>query len=83
VLYGENFDDISGIVEADAVVADPESELWRLDALKTFYIAFAAGDHAGHGVQDAECCGLLDGAELSLGPVVPDNFLGHGYWPAP
>jgi hypothetical protein len=83
VFYGENFDGIAGIVEADAVVADTEAELWRVDSLKTFYIAFAAGNHASHGVQDAESCGLLDGAELGLGPVVPDNFLKHGYWPAP
>jgi hypothetical protein len=41
VFYGEDQDGVSEIVKADAVVAGAEAELWRLDVLESFDIAFA------------------------------------------
>lgn len=44
VFYGEHQDGIAEIVEADAIVADPKSNLWWIDVLKALHIAFACGD---------------------------------------
>ena len=82
VFYREHFDGISEVVEAEAVVADSEPELWRVDVLKAFYVAFAGGEEAGQSVQDAEGGDLIDGAELGLGLVCPDDLPAHGYRPA-
>ena len=75
--YGEDFDGIVEVTEADAVVADTETELWRLDVLESFNVALAREDRAGQGVKDAESRGLLDGAEFGLGAILPNDFLGH------
>jgi hypothetical protein len=70
-------------VETEAVVADAEPELWRDDVLEALHVAFASGEITGHGVQDAEGCNLIDGAEVGLALVSPGDLLGHDYWPAP
>ena len=43
------------VIEADAVVADAEAQLGRLDVLKALYVAFAGGEIAGQ--RRAECAG--------------------------
>ena len=78
---GENLDGVAEVVEADAVVADAEAELRRIDVLKPLYVAFAGTDEACQSVEDAEGGGLVDGAETGLGLVCPDDLLGHRYWP--
>jgi hypothetical protein len=42
VLYGEDFDGVAKVMEADAIVADTETELWRFDVMEPLDIAFAA-----------------------------------------
>lgn len=64
VFYGEDQDGISEIVEADAVVADAEAELWWFDVLESLDIAFAGGEITSHDMQDAERGGLVDSAEV-------------------
>jgi len=82
VLDGEDEDGIAVVVEADAVVADAEAHLWRLNVLKALYVAFAGGEIAGDGVQNAQGCVLVDGAQVGLGRVSPgDLFLSHAYCP--
>ncbi len=64
-------------MEADAVVADAEAELRRFDILEALDVAFAGVQIEGQRVEDTEGGGLIDGAELSLGPVAPDNAFAH------
>lgn len=81
VFYGEDQDGISEIVEADAVVADAETELWRLDVLEALDIAFAGGEITSHDMQDTERGGLVDSAEVGFGRVGPGDLPPHRYWP--
>ena len=77
MLYGEDEDGVSEVVEADAVVAGAEPELGRLDTLEPLHVAFAGGEIAGDGVEDAEGRNLVDGAEVGLALVsVQAIFLG-------
>lgn len=71
VLYGEDADDGSEVVEAGAVVTDAEAELRWLDLLEAFHISFSSGEVAGDRMENAEGCGLVDSAELGLGRVRP------------
>jgi hypothetical protein len=75
---GEDFDGVAEIMEADAVVADAEPELRGIDVLETFYVAFAGGEETGQSMEDTKRSWLVDGAELSLGLVCPDDLPGHG-----
>ena len=81
VFYGGDADDVSVVMEADAVVAYPQPELRRLDVLETLNVAFAAFQIVGQRMENTEGSGLIDGAKLSLGLVVPDNVLAHAYRP--
>jgi len=83
VLDGEDFDGVSEVMEAEAIVADAEPELWGVDVLEALYVAFAGGEKTCQSVEDAEGGGLVDSAELGLGLVCPDDLPEHGYWPAP
>lgn len=71
MFYGEDHDGVTEIVEADAVIADAEAELWRFDVLESLDIAFAGGEITSHDMQDAERGGLVDSAEVGLGLVGP------------
>ena len=77
MLDGGDANGISVVMEADAVVADPQPELRRFDVLQTLDVAFTGVQVASQRMQDAEGGGLIDGAELSLGLVLPDNVLAH------
>jgi hypothetical protein len=77
VLYGEDFDGVIELAKADAVVADTETELWGFDIAESFNVAFAGDDRAGQSVQDAKGRSLFDGAEFGLGPILPNDLLGH------
>jgi hypothetical protein len=79
VLDAGDFDGIAEVVEAGAVVADAEAELGRFDVLEALHVAFAGVDELGQGVENAQGGGLVDGAELGLGLVSPDDLFGHGY----
>jgi hypothetical protein len=68
-------------VEADAVVADAEPELWRFDVLGSLDIAFAGGEITSHDMQNAERCGLMESAEVGLALVGPADLLPYRYWP--
>ena len=69
------------VMEANAIVTDPQPELGRFDVLETFYVAFAGFQIASQRVQDAQSSGLIDSAELSLRLVGPDNVPAHAYRP--
>jgi hypothetical protein len=77
VFYGGNANDVPKVMEAHAVVADPETKLGRLDVLEALDVAFASVQKAEQRMKDAEGSGLIDGAELIFGLVVPDNALAH------
>src|SRR5258708_18525077 len=77
VFHSSDANGISVVMEADAVVADAKAELGRLDVLETLDVALASVQIAGQRMEDAESSGLIDGAELSLGLVFPDNALAH------
>jgi hypothetical protein len=53
------------------------SNLGRLDVLETLDVALSSVQRAGQRMEDAKSSGLIDGAELSLGLVFPDNDLAH------
>lgn len=74
---GENFDSVSLVVEADAVVSDAEAELRGFDILKALDVAFAGTDEARQSMEDAQGGGLVDGAEAGLGLAAPDDLFGH------
>jgi hypothetical protein len=66
VFDGCDADDAAVIMEADAVVADPQPELGRVDVLKALNVSLASVEVAGQRAEDTEGGGLVDGAELSL-----------------
>src|SRR5579864_1764944 len=79
VFYSGDANGMSLVMEADAEVADSQPELRRLNVQETFDVAFAGSQIAGQHVEDMQGGGLIDGAELSLGLVVPNNFLAHAH----
>jgi hypothetical protein len=82
VADGGDVEGMAEVVEAEPVVSDAEAELGRLDALEPLYVALTCGGEIGESVEDAEGCGLVDGAELGLGLVAPGDLLGvHAHCP--
>ena len=79
MLYSGDFEGVAEVVEAQTVVADAEPEFGRINVLESFYVAFASGGEAGKSVENAESGGLVDGAELGLGLIVPNDLLAHRY----
>jgi hypothetical protein len=53
------------------------SNLGRLDVLEAPDVSLSSVQIAGQRMEDAKSRGLIDGAELSLGLVFPDNDLAH------
>ena len=47
MAYAKNLDRIAAVVEADAVIAEPEAKLRRLDSLQAFHVSLFVGDEAG------------------------------------
>lgn len=64
-------------MEADSVVSNSETELWRFDILKSLDVSFAGDDVAGESVEDAQGCGLFDHAQVGFRPVAPNDLLRH------
>jgi hypothetical protein len=56
VLNGGDVQGVADVVEADAVVADAQAELWRLDVLKALHVAFSGGGEVSQDVQNAPGC---------------------------
>ena len=84
MFHGEDFDRVVGVTEAIAVAAYAKAELWRFDVLESLDVAFAGCEQAGQGVENAEGGGLIDSAEVGLGPVAPNDLLFDiGYWSEP
>ena len=77
MFYREEDDRVAGIVKANAIVANTQSVLGRLDVPKAFHIAFANADETCQRVQDAQSRRLVDCAELCAGLVTPGNLLAH------
>jgi hypothetical protein len=53
MLHGEDFDGIVEVAEAEAVVAETQAEFWWFDVMEPLYVAFASGDQAGQGMENA------------------------------
>ena len=82
VFYGQDADRATVVVEADAVVADAQPHLGRLNVLDALHVPVAGGEIAGNGVQDAQGGGLVDGAQAGLGLVGSgDALLAHAHCP--
>jgi hypothetical protein len=81
VLDGQHENGIAEIAEANAVVASAETKLRRFNALQALDIAFARGEIASQNVEDMESRVLIDGAQVSSGPLGPGDLLAHSYWP--
>jgi hypothetical protein len=79
VFYSGNANGITVVMEADAVISNPQPELRRFNVLKALDIAFASGQITSQDMQDVERGGLVDGTKLSLGLIIPDNALAHVY----
>jgi hypothetical protein len=77
MFYGEYFDGVAEIVKADAVIADPETELRRFNILESLNVAFSCRQKACQSVEDAEGRGLVDRAEVGLGLAGPNDLLRH------
>jgi len=77
MFHGADANQVSVMMEADAVVAHAQAELGRLDVLEALHVAFAGVQIAGQRLEDTQGGGLVDGAELSLGSIAPDNALAH------
>jgi hypothetical protein len=76
----ENLDGIGEIVKADAVIAEPEAKLGRLDSLQPFHIAFLGGDEASEAMQEIDGGVAVDGANVGTGLVGPGDFLSHFFF---
>jgi hypothetical protein len=75
--HGDDFDGVAKVMEADAIVADTETELWRFDVMEPLNVAFAAREDAGQSVKNAESRSLINRAQVRLGPLAPNDFLRH------
>lgn len=64
-------------MEADAVIPDTEAEFRRFDVMEPLDIALAASEDSGQGVKNTEGRNLVNGAQVGLGPLAPNNFLRH------
>ena len=64
-------------MEAHAVIAYPRPKLRRVNILQTPHITFADFQIAGQRVENPEGGVLIDGAQLCLGLLCPDNVLAH------
>ena len=69
-------------IVAPSFSPDTEAKLGRFDALKALHVALVRTAESGNGVEDAHGCGLVDSAKFIPGQIVPDNLLGHDYWPS-
>jgi hypothetical protein len=74
MLDGSNVECVAVVVKADAVIADAQAELRRLDVLETFHITLTCRGEVGQGMENTECRALFDSAELGLRMVPPDDF---------
>ncbi len=79
VFYRGDANRNSVVMKADAIVAHSQPELRRFDVLETFDIAFAGVKITSQRLEDTEGGGLIDGAKLSFGLVVPNNDLTGAY----
>ena len=77
MFHSGDADGIPVIVETDAVVSNTKPELRRFDLLEALDVAFAGFKIAGKSTQDSEGSALIDGTELSLGLLAPDDVLTH------
>jgi hypothetical protein len=75
MLYGENEDRVPEIVEAEAVVANPQPVLRRFNILEALHVTLAGSKIASNQMQDAQGGVLVDGSEVGLCLVRPGNFL--------
>jgi hypothetical protein len=57
----EDKDGVADVVETNAVVADAEAELGRLNILQTFHVSFSRGRESIQPVKDLQCRGPIDG----------------------
>jgi hypothetical protein len=57
VFYSGDAKGVAVVMEAHAIVADPQPELGRFNVLETLHVAFAGFQVAGERVQDAESVG--------------------------
>jgi hypothetical protein len=74
MFYGEDFDGVVEVTEADAIISDSETELWRFDITEPLYVTFAGGEDAGQSVENTQGGRLCDSAKVGLGPVAPNDL---------
>jgi hypothetical protein len=74
---GENLDRVAQVMEADAVIADSETEFRGFDVMKPLDIAFAASEDSGQSVKNAEGRSLINRAQVHFGPFAPNDLLRH------
>ena len=77
VCYSGDANGVAEIMKAHTVVANAQPELGRFNVLETLHVAFAGVQITGQRVEDAKGSRLIDGAELGLGLIVPDNVFSH------
>ena len=57
MLDSGDVEGLAVVMEAEPVVADAQTELGRLDVLKTLYVALAGSGEVGQGTQNAQAVG--------------------------
>ena len=67
MFYSRNAYRVSILMEADAEIADAESELGRLNVLQTFDVAFSSSQITSEHMQNMKSRRAIDGAKLGLG----------------
>ncbi len=73
----EDLDPIAVVVIAEAVVAEAQAELGRINIGDQFHVAFRGGEKAGQTMQQIDGGLAVDVANVSLGLVSPGNLLSH------
>jgi hypothetical protein len=73
----EDLDGIAEVLKAEAIVAEPEAKLGRLDSLQPFHIALFGGDKAGKAMQEIDGSVTVDGANVGPGLIGPGDLLSH------
>jgi hypothetical protein len=75
VFHRDYFNPVLRILEEQTIIAHPEPQFWRIDALKAFDVTLGGGEKMGQSVKDAQGRLLVNRAELSFCAISPNDIL--------
>jgi hypothetical protein len=73
----ENLDGIAMIAKANAVRADAQAKLWRIDIFKSLYVALFGPQETRQSLKYPHRSFQIDSANLGFSPWGPSNLFCH------